>query len=190
MKSDWEDAPDYIRYKKKESPWQMVAILGVGSVITLGLIALLAKPMVIDLNQLKQGIRIGGQPIFSQQRAQTYSAPLHTIKEVPAPFEPAPQVARTPLSQADIEWSKKQAQFAVERMQNAFNDNNYTPKGATNIVPATPVTREPVARQQKRHEIVVVGKEQIRLRDYCPYPRGSIEHRNCKMQADLDSRNR
>ena len=54
MKSDWEDAPDHIRYKKKESPWQMVAILGVGSVITLGLIALLAKPMVIDLNQLSR----------------------------------------------------------------------------------------------------------------------------------------
>lgn len=190
MKPDWDDAPDYIRDKKKESPWRMVAILGVGSVITLGLIALLAKPVVIDLNQLKQGIRIGGQPMFSQQPAQTYSAPLQTVQEVPRPFEPAPQVVRAPLSQADIEWSKKQAEFAVERMQNSFSDNNYTPKGATNIVPATPVTREPVARQQRRQEIVVVGKEPTRLRDYCPFPRGSIELRNCKMRADLDSRNR
>lgn len=190
MKPDWDDAPDYIRDKKKESPWRMVAILGVGSVITLGLIALLAKPVVIDLNQLKQGIRIGGQPMFSQQSDQTYSAPLQAIEEMPAPFEPAPQVARTPLSQADMQWSEKQAEFALERMQSSFSDNNYTPKGATNIVPATPVTREPVARQQRRQEIVVVGKEQTRLRDYCPFPRGSIELRNCKMRADLDSRNR
>ena len=32
MKSDWDDAPDYIR-NKKPSPWRMVAILGGGSAI-------------------------------------------------------------------------------------------------------------------------------------------------------------
>ena len=67
MKSDWDDAPAYIRGKKKHSPWRMVAFLGVGSVITWGLIALFAKPIVIDIDQLKQAIRVDGQPLFSQQ---------------------------------------------------------------------------------------------------------------------------
>lgn len=189
MKSDWDDAPDYIRNSKKQSPWRTVVILGVGSAITWGLIALFAKPIVIDINQLKQAIRVGGQPVFSQQPAQAYSEPLQAIQEAHVPFEPAPQVATPPPSQADIEWSERQATLAVRRMQNSFNDNNYSPKNTTNIMPATQVTREPVARQQRRQEIVVVGKE-TRLRDYCPHPQGSIELRNCKMRADLESRNR
>jgi hypothetical protein len=190
MKSDWDDAPDYIRNKKKESPSRPVVILGVGSAITLGLIALFAKPIVIDINQIKQGIRVGGQPMFSQQPVRTYSQSAQTIQKAPVPFEPAPQVARPAPSQADIEWSREQAELAAERMQNSFNDKNYTPKGATNIVPATQVMREPAERQQRRQEIVVVGKAETRLRDYCPHPKGSVEHRNCKMRADLESRNR
>lgn len=75
MNSDWDDAPDYIRNNKKQSPWRTVVILGAGSAITWGLIALFAKPIVIDVNQLKQAIRIGGQPVFSEQPAQTYSEP-------------------------------------------------------------------------------------------------------------------
>jgi hypothetical protein len=80
MKSDWDDAPDYIRNNKKQSPWRTVVILGVGSAITLGLITLFAKPIVIDVNQLKQAIRVDGQPVFSQQPAQTYSEPLRPIQ--------------------------------------------------------------------------------------------------------------
>ncbi|WP_339463449.1 hypothetical protein [Pseudomonas sp. EA_105y_Pfl2_R69] len=189
MKSDWDDAPDYMRNKKKESPWRMVIIMGVGSAITWGIIALFAKPIIIDVNQLKHGIRVGGQPVFSEQPAKTYSEPLRPIQEPPAPFESAPQVVQPPPSQADIEWSEQQAALAAKRIQTSFNDNNYSPKNTTNIMPATQVTTEPVARQQRRQEIVVVGKE-TRLRDYCPHPQGSIELRNCRMRADLESRNR
>ncbi len=189
MKSDWDDAPDYIRNNKKQSPWRTVVILGVSSAITWSLIALFAKPIVIDVNQLKQAIRVDGQPVFSQQPAQTYSEPLRPIQEPPAPFEPAPQVVQPPSSQADIGWSKQQAALAEKRMQNSFNDSNYTPKSIMNIMPATQMTTEPVARQQRRQEIVVVGKE-TRLRDYCPHPQGSIELRNCRMRVDLESRNR
>src|SRR5690606_12697294 len=122
MKSDWEDAPDYIRNNKKQSPWRTVVILSVGSAITWGLIALFAKPIVIDVNQLKQAIRIGNQPVFSKQSAQTYSEPQQTIREASAPFEPAPQVARSSPSQADIKWSENKAALAGQRSQNSFND--------------------------------------------------------------------
>lgn len=43
MKTDWDDAPGYLRSKKKPGPWRMVAILGLGSAITWGVIALFAK---------------------------------------------------------------------------------------------------------------------------------------------------
>lgn len=69
MRSDWDDEPDYLRSKKKPSPWRMVAILGVGSAITWGVIAVFAKPIVINVDQLKQAIHVDGKPLFSQQPA-------------------------------------------------------------------------------------------------------------------------
>jgi hypothetical protein len=143
MKSDWDDAPGYIRNNKKQSPWRTVVILGVGSAITWGLIALFAKPIVIDVNQLKQAIRVGGQPLFSEQPAQTYSEPLQPIQEPPAPFEPALQVAQSSPSQSDIQWSKKQAALAELVGKNSFNDDNYTPKQPANTY--TPPTYAQVA---------------------------------------------
>ncbi|WP_394239140.1 hypothetical protein [Pseudomonas anguilliseptica] len=135
MKSDWDDAPDYIRNNKKQSPWRTVVILGVGSAITWGLIALFAKPIVIDVNQLKQAIRVGGQPVFSKQPAQTYSAP---------------QVAQPSPRQADIEWSEQQAALAIAPGQNSFNDDNYTPKQPGNIY--TPTAYKQVAQASNRNE--------------------------------------
>lgn len=139
MKSDWDDAPDYIRNNKKPSPWRMVAIMGVGTAITWGLIALFAKPIVIDVNQIKMGIRVGGQPLFSEQPAQTYSEPKQPIRLPSIPFDPPIQVAKPAPSQADIEWSERQAALAIQRSQNSFSDNNYRPKQPTNTYtpPAT-----------------------------------------------------
>lgn len=212
MKSDWDDAPDYIRNNKKPSPWRTVVILGVGSAITWGLIALFAKPIVIDVNQLKQAIRIGGQPVFSEQPAQTYSEPLQPIQEAPAPFEPAPQVAQPSPSQADIEWSEQQAALAVQRSQNSFNDNNYTPKQPQNTysqpaaqqnyqrVASNQNTNQPQTRQVRREKEAhwidkwsggarylaewVVVDNYIDGGTVCAnHRRGSIEFRECRKGA-------
>jgi hypothetical protein len=124
MKSDWVDAPDYIRSNKEQSPWRMVVILGVGSAITWGLIALFAKPIVIDVNQLKQAIRVGGQPLFSEQPAQAYSEPTAPIRLPSLPLEPVQQVAQPPMSKAEIEWFERMETIAIQRAQKIFNDNN------------------------------------------------------------------
>ncbi|WP_405120777.1 hypothetical protein [Pseudomonas leptonychotis] len=136
MKTDRDDAPDYIRNNKKQSPWRTVIILGVGSAITWGLIALFAKPIVIDVNQLKQAIRVGGQPVFSEQPApeptQAYSEPAQPIRLPSISLEPAQQQIVQQQSQVDIAWSEQQAALAVQRSQNSFNDNNYKPKQPAN----------------------------------------------------------
>lgn len=130
MKSSWDDAPDYLRSKKKPGPWRMVAILGMGSTITWGLIALFAKPIVINVDQLKQAIHVDGKPLFSKQPApQLYSEP-----EAPSiPIDPpAQRVARQPVNQpqpyALIVWTEEEKARAIASAQNVFNDNNYTPK--------------------------------------------------------------
>jgi hypothetical protein len=145
MKSDWDDAPDYIRNNKKQSPWRTVVILGVGSAITWGLIALFAKPIVIDVNQLKQAIRVDGQPIFSQQPAQpsapAYSEPAEPIRLPSIPLDPVPQQVTQQPSKAEIEWFERMEALAIKRYQNSFNDDNYRPKQPDN-------TYSPPAYQQ------------------------------------------
>lgn len=145
MKADRDDAPEYLR-TKKQGPWRMLVVLGVGSAITWTLIALFAKPIVIDVNQIKQGIRIGGQSLFSQQPNERYSPPAQVNQETPAPFEPAEQVPRPPLSQAEIEWFEENEALAIERSKNIFNDKNYKPKQPQNTY--SPPTYKQVASSQ------------------------------------------
>ncbi|WFC62635.1 hypothetical protein EWH21_13210 [Pseudomonas sp. REST10] len=149
MKSDWDDAPDHLRSKKKPGPWRMVAILGVGSAITWGVIALFAKPIVINVDQLKQAIQVDGKPLFSQQPApQPYSEPEEPIRLPSIPVDPPVQdVQPYQQTQADIEWAETSKAMAIERIRNSFNDNNYTPKQPANTY--TPPAIQQVAATQR-----------------------------------------
>lgn len=159
MKSDWDDAPGYLRNKKKPGPWRMVAILGVGSAITLGVIALFANPIVINVDQLKQAIRVDGKPLFSQQPApQPYSEPEEPIRLPSIPIDPpAQQVAQQPATQpqshASIQWTDKEIERAVASSKNVFSDSNYTPKqpASTYTPPAVhPIAAAPQQAQQRQ----------------------------------------
>ncbi|MGP0173267.1 hypothetical protein ACSVIJ_15485 [Pseudomonas sp. NCHU5208] len=145
MKSNWDDAPDYLRSKKKPGPWRMVAILGVGFAITCGMIAMFAKPIVINVDQLKQAIHVDGKPLFSQQPApQPISEPEENLRLSSIPLDPpaqrvAHQSANQPQPYASMEWTEEEKARAVASAQNVFNDNNYTPKqpASTYTPPAT-----------------------------------------------------
>lgn len=159
MKSDWDDAPDYIRSKKKPGPWRMVAILGVGSVITWGVIAMFAKPIVINVDQLKQAIHVDGKPLFSQQPApKPYSEPEEPIRLSSIPIDPpAQRVAYEAVSQpqphASIQWTDEEKARAIASSQNVFNDKNYTPKqpASTYTPPATHrIAQAPQQTQQRQ----------------------------------------
>lgn len=217
MKADWEDAPDYIRRDKNPGPWRMVVILGIGSAITWTLIALFAKPIVIDVNQIKQGIRVGDQLLFSQQPAESYRAPAHAIQEAPAPFKPVPQVARLPLSQAEIEWFDHTSEKAVERIHNTFNDKNYKPRTDINTMQPPPqqyyasntkvqAQRQAVTRQTNRsnwrwengyHKMPVSGRFEwvvingnIDFSTVCQnYKYGSLIYRDCRKGAKVAFKN-
>ena len=140
MKTDWDDAPDYLRSKKKPSPWRMVAILGVGSAITWGVIAMFAKPIVINVDQLKQAIHVDGKPLFSQQPApQPYSEPEENLRLPSIPIDRhALDVRPQQEAQADIEWTGQGGSVAGELRQTSFNDQNYTPRLDVNTMAAPP----------------------------------------------------
>ncbi|ATH82103.1 hypothetical protein CO724_13425 [Ectopseudomonas mendocina] len=208
MKANKDDVPEYLRNKEKPGPWRMVAILGAGSAITWGVIALFAKPIVINVDQLKQAIHVDGKPLFSQQPApQPYSEPEEPIRLPSIPIDPpAQRVAYEPVSQpqpyASIQWSKDDTTPKYE-----FS-NNYRPKQEINIYTPPATHRIAQAPQQTQQRQTHVSREHtskwikswnggtnylaewLSVNNYIDgtsvcanHRRGSIDYRECRKAA-------
>lgn len=122
----------------------MLAILGVGSAIFWGLVTVFAKPIVIDVAQLKQAIRFGGEPLFSQQAAPPQQPPAEALQGNDQDWIRSNQAQQTIQANRELEeWSHQRAQETYER-QTVFNDNNYAPKQPVNTYKAAPA---PAAQQ-------------------------------------------
>jgi len=183
MKAEWNDAPDYIRRRPRKGA---VAWLIPGLIGTVIMLAALQMVSSAFLKGTVQGI--------VDRRTQPKPAPVAEITRAePAATKDWDKVVEevaargaTPQPQT----AQPQANTAVPPpKQTVFNDKNYVPQGATNIVPATRVIPEPaVAIPTRQKEIVVVGKER-RISDFCPGGEGSIQRRNCKASVNLNTRN-
>lgn len=182
MKAEWNDAPDYVRRRPRKGA---VAWLIPGLIGTAIMLAALQMVSSAFLKGTAQGI--------ADRRIQPKPAPVAEITRAePAATKDWDRVVEEVAARgATPQPQSAQPQTATTEpppKQTVFNDNNYVPQGATNIVPATRVNPEPVVTiPTRRKEIVVVGKER-RLSDFCPGGAGSIERRNCKMSIDLNGR--
>lgn len=181
MKADWNDAPGHLKRPRKRGAAKLIPGL-IGILITLALLQMASSAF---LKGTVQGIvdkrtQPKPTPIAEITRAEPVAAKDwdRVVEEVAARgATPQPQTAQPQVGTA-VPPSK----------QTVFNDRNYVPQGATNIVPATRAPSEQtIAIPNSRKEVVVVGKES-RLSDFCPGGAGSIERRNCKMKVDLNYR--
>ncbi len=121
--------------------------------------------------------------------AQAKSIPLEAPRTAPVKparwINPEPEQLTNPWP-TEITARPAAPEQPAPPKQTVFTDRNYTPKGAINTIGFTHQPLEPPRGEGLR----VIGiKEETRIRDYCPYPKGSIEHRNCRMRIDLNSRN-
>ncbi|MBA1233314.1 hypothetical protein G7Z98_01880 [Pseudomonas stutzeri] len=182
MKAEWNDAPDYIRRRpRKGLAWLIPGLIG--TAITLA-----------ALQMASSSFLKGTAQSIADKRAQPKPAPVAEITRA----EPATTkdwdrvVGEVAARGATPQPQTPQPQAATAEplpKQTVFNDKNYVPQGATNIVPATRVVPDPIVTIPSRQkEIVVVGKES-RLSDFCPHREGSIERRNCKANVNLHTRN-
>ena len=181
MKADWNDAPGHLKRPRKRGAAKLIPGL-IGILITLALLQMASSAF---LKGTVQGI--------VDKRTQPKPAPVAEITRAdPAATKDWDRVVEevaargaTPQPQT----AQPQAGTAVPPpKQTVFNDNNYVPQGATNIVPAVRVAPErTITMPVRSKEIVVVGKAR-RLSDYCPGESGSIERRNCKSQVNLNHR--
>ena len=141
MKADFDDAPEYLRARKKPSHWRLIAIMGIGSAVLSALAMMFGKPMVVDVNQIQRGIHLSGQTWFNQVSAQPrdpVSQPAVVSYEEPRPQAPAVAKGQRPLSQAEIDWFDQASARATERIQTSFSDDNYTPRPAVNTIQPPP----------------------------------------------------
>lgn len=160
MRADKDDVPDYLKTRKKQGPWRTLAILGVGSAIFWGLVTVFAKPIVIDVAQLKQAIRFGGEPIFSQQPAQPQQPPADALQGNDQDWIRSSQAQQTIQANRELEeWSRQRAQETQER-QTSFNDSNYKPKPIANTYAASTYQTQPVSQpqRQQRKQVREVSK--------------------------------
>ncbi|RRV35646.1 hypothetical protein EGJ13_06565 [Stutzerimonas stutzeri] len=183
MKAEWNDAPDYIRRRPRKGA---VAWLIPGLIGTVIMLAALQMVSSAFLKGTAQGI--------ADKRIQPKPAPVAEITRAePAATKDWDRVVEEVAARgATPQQQTPQPQAATAEpppKQTVFNDKNYVPQGATNIVPATRVISEPaIAIPTRQKEIVVVGKER-RISDFCPGGEGSIARRNCKSSVNLNLRN-
>ncbi|MCQ2044337.1 hypothetical protein SAMN05216194_10889 [Stutzerimonas kunmingensis] len=183
MKAEWNDAPDYIRRRPRKGA---VAWLIPGLIGTAIMLAALQMVSSAFLKGTAQGI--------ADKRIQPKPAPVAEITRAePVSTEDWDRVVEEVAARGATPQSQTpQPQTATAEpppKQTVFNDKNYVPQGATNIVPATRVIPEPaVTIPTRQKDIVVVGKER-RISDFCPGGEGSIARRNCKSSVNLNLRN-
>lgn len=183
MKAEWNDAPDYIRRRPRKGA---VAWLIPGLIGTAIMLAALQMVSSAFLKGTAQGI--------ADKRIQPKPAPVAEITRAePAATKDWDRVVEEVAARgATPQPQTAQPEVATTEpppKQTVFNDKNYVPQGATNIVPATRVIPErAVSIPTRQKEILVVGKES-RISDFCPYKEGSVERRNCKASVNLNARN-
>lgn len=194
MHAEEEDIPEYLRVKKK-SPSRPLVVVALGSVITGSLLLIFAKPIVIDVLQLKRAFRFADQPVFEE--------PSRFAEQVPIPKPVTPQYSQQQQKPVVTQYTQQGSEpstlwvprgSATEQnalvRQKSFNDQNYTPKSPINIVKfeSQPSLNEETAVGSRA--VVTIIKQPDR-KDVCDiWKAGSLRRRECRWRVDLESRNK
>lgn len=184
MKADWNDAPEYITRHQRRSRRLAMLIPGlIGTVITLAVLQMAGSAFLQGAAQRIAEKRIQPKPAPVVEISRAEPAPQRDWDKVVEKVAARGAIPQPQTTQPQVTTAEPSAK------QTIFNDTNYVPQGATNIVPAERVAPErTIVIPSSRKEIVVVGKES-RLSDFCPGGTGSITRRNCKAAVNLNTRN-
>lgn len=194
MKADWNDAPYRVQRKANNAiTWFGSLVFGLS--ITVGGLYLTAGQVKLNPRAEAQVARLNAEVIRKHNEKVRALQLANQQRYQPPPMEEknwirSSDVAqRSAQAQRELQWSNAQTEKQRHR-QTSFSDASYVPQGARNVVPATPLPREPAKAPAKKQEIVVVGKAAPKFSDYCPHAEGSIEQRNCRARINLETRNR
>jgi hypothetical protein len=185
MKADWNDAPEYIKASSHRSGANAWIIPGIiGTCITLGLLQVAGSAFLNGTVQslTHKSTRAKPAPVAHLTRQDPVTEKdWDRIVDDQAKRDQAAQLKTTPNQ---IEATNATAKQAV------FNDSNYIPRGADNVVsliePAHTAEKEKPAGKMK----VTIIKQEPSMKDRAcwPHKEGSIERRDCRSSIGLNYR--
>ncbi|MBZ9666749.1 hypothetical protein H3221_018580 [Pseudomonas sp. LMG 31766] len=183
MKADRDDAPEWLTSRPSKGSNLKVVLAGViGTAVTLGVLTLAGQAFMENT--------VKNLAANSQQPKPTPVAEI--TRSEPTPRNDwdkivEQQARRDAMSQEQREQTTGSNSPAVK--QTVFNDQNYTPRGADNVLSSREAPRTVPQEQPKEKLRVTVIKEERKLKDFCGGKEGSIERRNCKSHIGLENRN-
>lgn len=189
MKADRDDAPEWLTSQPRKRGMGAVVVGVIGMIVTLG------------------ALTLGGQA-FMQNTVKNLAANSQQPKPTPVAeitrSEPTPrndwdkiveeQARRDTMSRQQRPEQPTGLAIPVPK-QTVFNDQNYIPKGAINLVDAREWgAAEPYEQTRKRQEeqkIIVIGQQNKPEDWICSYfgKDGSLRKRDCKARYQLNNRN-
>lgn len=179
VKADRDDMPEYLKPRKKEGPWRIVAVMWVVTFAGFGFVSLFDSGLM-------------ERSSLSGQRLQQDALP--PVQAQPEARNPLESLSANSNSLIVRKGEEPPTATPKPEKQTVFTDQNYKPQGAINVVSARNfgeyVPPVPKTQQQKNpKKVVVVGKADPRISDYCPGGEGSMMRRNCKTHIELNKRN-
>lgn len=192
MHADTEDMPEHLKSKKQEGPWRLVAMMGVGTAIVWGAITLFGKGFIDNANSIKEGQ--GLRPDIGLARTAPKGEGERTESVRQEHYYQPPRVQGVDEVVIRDNNESEEGGTPDQRKQTTFNDRNYKPKGAVNVVSFHQEDFEHstrVAPIQKQQKIVVVGRREDKWESACSFSgrEGSTEKRDCKARMNLYDRN-
>lgn len=179
MKADRDDAPNYVRpsaCRSNMTTWVVASFLG--SAFTVGLLYTLSSLYVQGkVDRLANNPKPKPDPVAEITRAAPAEKDWDKIVEEVA--------KRDTLSQSKNEKEKISVDDA--KKQTVFNDQNYTPKGANNVLSISE-SNQTTEQDKPQGKLKVTVIKETKDSKCWPLKEGSIERRNCKSHIGLNYR--
>lgn len=185
MKADLSDAPEHIRPSSRRSranAWIIPSVIG--TCISLGLLQVAASAFLSETAQslTNKNTATGPTPVAAislPEKAAAKNWDRIVDEQAKSSLQAQPY---TIPNQAEVP--------SPSTKQNVFNDNNYSPHGADNVVSFNEPL--PIIEKQKPPEkvrvTIVTQEPSMKDRACWPHKEGSIENRNCRSSIGLNYR--
>jgi hypothetical protein len=180
MKADRHDAPEWIKASSKRNRLGMVIPGLIGTVLTIGALHVAGQAFLqSNVQNLVDGKKETRPVPVAEIRRADPETDWSKVVEAQARRDATSQPQATPSTSTENTATK----------QTVFNDLNYTPRGADNVL-SFKETYQPVEPEKPAGKVrVTVIKEENKLKDFCGGAQGSIERRNCRSNVGLEYRN-
>ncbi|MCD4867014.1 hypothetical protein [Pseudomonas sp. PLB05] len=186
MSAEPDDAPDWLVQKPRRTrPVALVVCLAVGGLATFAALELASRA----LPGSPPSVGTDHPALRAEAAAHPAPEPADTVRGTVRRAAPSPVDENA--AAAATSPSKVQPPAAAVGKQTVFNDRNFTPRGAENVVSFSEAPRSLTPEEappQPTKVTVVRQTPSMKDRACWPYKAGSLEHRNCRSAVGLQYR--